>query len=85
MFFKVLFGVSLFFHCENHFAVLVASVRPIIVLLVVQHALFTPFLKWMIDVISFCLYLVNEMRRNLIKIASHAIFRWFNCFDRFSQ
>ena len=27
MFFKVLFGVSLFFHCENHFAVLVASVR----------------------------------------------------------
>ena len=44
-----------------------------LVLLVVQHALFTPFLKWMIDVISFCLYLVNEMRRNLIKIASHAI------------
>ena len=29
MFFKVLFGVSLFFHSENHFAVLVASVRPI--------------------------------------------------------
>ena len=29
MFFKVLFGVSLFFICENHFAVLVASVRPI--------------------------------------------------------
>ena len=56
-----------------------------LVLLVVQHALFTPFLKWMIDVISFCLYLVNEMRRNLIKIASHAIFRWFNCFDRFSR
>ena len=44
-----------------------------LVLLVVQHPLFTPFLKWMIDVISFCLYLVNEMRRNLIKIASHAI------------
>ena len=57
---------------------------PQVVLLVVQHALFiTAFLKWMIDVISFCLYLLNEMRRNLIKITSHAIFRWFTCFDRF--
>ena len=47
---------------------------PPVVLLVVQHALFiTAFLKWMIDVISFCLYLLNEMRRNLIKITSHAI------------
>ena len=59
---------------------------PPVVLLVVQNALFiTAFLKWMINVISFCLYLMNEMRRNLIKITSHAIFRWFTCFDRFSQ
>ena len=59
---------------------------PPVVLLVVQHAPFiTAFLKWMINVISFCLYLVNEMRRNLIKITSHAIFRWFTSFDRFSQ
>ena len=29
------------------------------------------------DVIAFCLYLMNKMRRNLIKIKSCAIFSWF--------
>ena len=29
------------------------------------------------DVIDFCLYLMNKMRRNLIKIRSYAIFKWF--------
>ena len=75
----------LFFHCENQFAILVASVSPSSLVSSTARIIATSFLKWMIDVISFCLYLVNEMRRNLIKIASHAIFRWFNCFDRFSQ
>ena len=64
-----------FFHRENHFAVLVASV-PQVVLLVVQHALLTSFLKLMM---SFPFVFVS------FKITSHAIFRWFNCFDRFSR
>ena len=34
------------------------------------------------DVIAFCLYLMNKMRRNLIKIRSCAIFNWFNRFYR---
>ena len=34
------------------------------------------------DVIAFCLYLMNEMRRNLIKIRSCATFSWFNRFYR---
>ena len=29
------------------------------------------------DVITFCLYLMSKMRRNLIKIRSCAIFSWF--------
>ena len=29
------------------------------------------------DVIAFCLHLMNKMRRNLIKIRSYAIFKWF--------
>ena len=37
------------------------------------------------DVMPICLYLMNEMLRNLIKIMSRAILRWFNCFGRFSQ
>ena len=41
------------------------------------------FWKWNLislnadDVITFCLYLTSEMRRNLIKIRSCAIFSWF--------
>ena len=35
------------------------------------------------DVITFCLYLLNKMRRNLIKIRPCAIFSWFNQFYRF--
>ena len=37
------------------------------------------------DVIAFCLYLMNKMQRNLIKIWSCAIFKWFNRSDRFSS
>ena len=33
------------------------------------------------DVIAFCLYLMNTMWRNLIKIMSCAICGWFNRFD----
>ena len=29
------------------------------------------------NVIAFCLYLMNKMRRNLIKIRSSVIFKWF--------
>ena len=35
------------------------------------------------DVITFCIYLVNKMRKNVIKIRSCAIFSWFNRFYRF--
>ena len=35
------------------------------------------------DVITFCLYLLNKKRRNLIKIRPCAIFSWFNQFYRF--
>ena len=34
------------------------------------------------DVIAFCHYLMNEMRRNLIKIRSCATLSWFNRFYR---
>ena len=37
------------------------------------------------DVIFFCLYPMNKMRRNLIKIRSWAIFRSINRLDRFSN
>ena len=87
-FFQFYFGVSFFFSpWESFCCTLLLQFAPV-VLLVVQHTLFTPFLKWMISVISFCLYVMNEMRRNLIKIyiiMSRAIFWWFNFFERFSQ
>ena len=35
------------------------------------------------DVITFCIYLMNKMRRKLVKIRSCAIFSWFNRFYRF--
>ena len=31
---------------------------------------------------TFCLYLMNKMRGNLIKIRSCGTFKWFNWFDR---
>ena len=34
------------------------------------------------DVITFCLYLMNKIRRNLIKIRSCTIISWFNRFYR---
>ena len=37
------------------------------------------------DVIVFCLYPMNKMRRNLIKIRSRAIFRSTNRLDRCSN
>ena len=37
------------------------------------------------DVIVFCFYPMNKMRRNLIKIRSWAIFRSTNRLDRFSN
>ena len=37
------------------------------------------------DVIVFCFYPMNKMRRNLIKIRSCAIFRSTNRLDRFSN
>ena len=35
------------------------------------------------DVITFCLHLMNKMRRNLIKIRSCAIFSWVRFFSYF--
>ena len=39
-------------------------------------------LTLMTSYIAFCLYLMNKMRRNLIKIRSCTTFKWFNWFDR---
>ena len=36
----------------------------------------------MTSYIAFCLYLMNKMRGNLIKIRSCTTFKWFNWFDR---
>ena len=35
------------------------------------------------DVLAFCIYLINRMRWNLIRIKSFGIFRWFKRIDRF--
>ena len=37
------------------------------------------------DVIAFCFYVMNKMRRNLIKLRSCAYNSWFNRSDRFSS
>ena len=39
-------------------------------------------LTLMTSYIAFCLYLMNKMRGNLIKIRSCTTFKWFNWFDR---
>ena len=37
------------------------------------------------DVIAFCLYLMNKMRRNLIKIRSWAILKWFSSYFKIGK
>ena len=45
---------------------------------------YTPFKRGnLINLAEICLYLMNKMRRELIKIRSCATFRWFNPLARF--
>ena len=37
----------------------------------------------MMSLLAFCLYLMNKLREDLVKIGSLAIFRCFNPLDRF--